>query len=121
MDHTLNDGNPSSSKAASKVANSPISIITESGITPYIKQRPVEYLEEALLNSETSSILLNVIQRYGALETTYLAYVLACSNEQSCQKVNNFIHQSSTKEEALLLYFSRTVTDVWGMDIKQTR
>jgi hypothetical protein len=96
----------------------PISVLTESGITQYVKQTPVEYLEAALF-ANSPAPRINFVKRYGLLEATYLAFLSACSSQQS-QRVGDFIRESDEKEEGLLLCFTRLVNGVWNMNIKQT-
>ncbi|KAI7903615.1 Nup133 N terminal like-domain-containing protein [Cokeromyces recurvatus] len=91
------------------------SVLTKSGITQYIKQRPVDYLEEVLC-SERPDELLKFTDRYGLIETAYLAYVLATKKSQ---KAIEFLCQPLINQDGLLLYFIRTISSIWNMDISQ--
>lgn len=91
------------------------STLTASGITHYIKQRPVDYLSEAL-SSTNPNDLLSFLKRYGSIETCAMGFLLACSSHQSPQVVK-FLCESPNKDEGLLLYFSRVVENIWSVDI----
>lgn len=93
------------------------SILSESGITHYIKQRPVDYLAEVVSENNPQSVLA-FLDRYGVVESCALAFLLACS-ERDSPGVNQFIRNAHLKEEGLLLYVARIIDSIWPVDILQ--
>lgn len=92
-----------------------ISTLSESGITHYTKQRPVDYLIQVLLAEDQQGIA-NFVHHYGAVEAYALGFLLACSSKHSPQIVD-FLQKANYKEEGFLLYFARIVEKIWKMDI----
>lgn len=91
------------------------STLTDVGITHYIKQRPVDYLSEAVV-SDTPMKRIAFLNRYGPIETCAITLLLACSSHQS-PKVLQFLQSLHNKDEGVLLYFSRIVDNIWTTDI----
>ncbi|KAL0136245.1 hypothetical protein V8B55DRAFT_1537705 [Mucor lusitanicus] len=94
-----------------------ISALTKRGIIHYNKQRITDYLSSAL-QSMSPEHLHKFEDRYGAIETCYIAHVLACSAKQT-PHVIDYIRQSPVRQEGLLLYFARIVQDIWAVDVKE--
>ncbi|KAL9555419.1 hypothetical protein MBANPS3_002359 [Mucor bainieri] len=93
-----------------------ISALTKRGIIHYNKQHITDYLQSAL-QSVSPEHLIKFEERYGAIETCYIAHVLACSAKQTPHAID-YIRQSLVRHEGLLLYFARTVQDIWTVDIE---
>ncbi|KAI8643851.1 hypothetical protein BD408DRAFT_442321 [Parasitella parasitica] len=96
-----------------------ISTLTTRGIVRYYKQHIADYLEQAL-QSVSPVNLQKFEQRYGPIETCYVAHVLACSQRQTSRAID-LIRQSVVQQEGLLLYFARLVKDIWTLDIKSEK
>ncbi|KAI7879864.1 Nup133 N terminal like-domain-containing protein, partial [Mucor mucedo] len=91
------------------------STLTDAGITHYIKQRPVDYLSEAVA-SDAPIKRIAFLNRYGPIETSAMTLLLACSSHQS-PRVFQFLQTLHNMNEGLLLYFSRIVGNIWTTDI----
>ncbi|KAK4510896.1 uncharacterized protein ATC70_000005 [Mucor velutinosus] len=96
-----------------------ISALTKRGIIHYNKQHITDYFQHAL-QSPSPEHLNKFEERYGAIETGYIAHVLACSAKQT-PYVIDFIRQCTVRQEGLLLYFARIVQDIWTVDIKNEK
>ncbi|KAL7335024.1 hypothetical protein PS15p_200566 [Mucor circinelloides] len=96
-----------------------ISTLTKRGITHYNKQRITDYLQYSL-QSMSPEHLNKFEERYGAIETCYVAHMLACSSKQTPQVID-FIRQSAVQQEGMLLYFARIVKDIWTIDLKSQK
>lgn len=91
--------------------------LSASGITHYVKQRPVDHLSEVISKNDPHSVLL-FLKRFEAAESCALAFLLACSDQTSTGAAG-FIHNIHLKEEGLLLYVSRIVKSIWNADVLQ--
>jgi hypothetical protein len=94
------------------------STLSESGITHYTKQHPIDHLAQVVCSNDKASTL-KFIDRYGAVEAAALAFSLACSRKQTPQVID-FLRNTVMKDDGLLLYFSRIVESIWTLDIIQS-
>ncbi|KAI8984107.1 hypothetical protein BDF20DRAFT_833639 [Mycotypha africana] len=86
-------------------------ILTASGIAHYVKQTPADFLEQSL-STTVPAQFFKFTSRYGAMETNYTAYVLGCLG-RSLEQITDFLHQSSAREDGLLLFYTRVVRGIW--------
>lgn len=93
--------------------------LSASGITHYVKQRPVDYLSQ-VISKQDPQRMLAFLKRFGAAESSAIGFLLACSSKTSTNVVN-FIHNLRLKEEGLLLYVSRIVKSIWDVDVLQEK
>ncbi|CEP14001.1 hypothetical protein [Parasitella parasitica] len=96
-----------------------ISTLTTRGVVRYYKQHIADYLERAL-QSVSPVYLHKFEQRYGVIETCYVAHLLACSPRQTPHAID-LIRQSIVQQDGLLLYFARLVKGIWTADIKSEK